>query len=124
MARKTKLFIPLLNKKGRPQLVNAHKVISLKDIIPSDKTLHEHLLAYTINNKKYGTPYRPFIVKVDEEKWNKLEKELKSKVPGCNFRKKAFDIITDSTSEFSLVQIFYPKPKENVENNSKISKNN
>ena len=116
MARKTKMYIPLVtnSKNGRTQLVNADKVTSLKSIMPSEMTLREHLLAFTINSKKHGTKYMPFVVKVNEEKWNELTKELNSKVPGHKFFRKGFDIISDSTAKFSLVQVvLFDKEKKN-----------
>jgi len=86
-------------------LLNANNIKSLKELIPTKEQIQENLLANQIQMSKFGTEYQPLIVRVSEEKFNELEKEIKQKKPNHKFVKKGFDLISDSQRSTPLVQI-------------------
>jgi hypothetical protein len=105
--RKPKLYIPLISgnyKFPKTTLLNANKLSGLLDLIPTKRAIQESIMANKYKMETLGAEYEPLIVKVNQEKWFELEKEIKRKQPGHNFVKKGFDLISES-GQPPLVQI-------------------
>lgn len=104
--KKSKLYIPLINlNKISSTLISVDKIKELEGIIPTVEQIQENLIACKIRQAKFGEDYKPLIVKVPEDKWEALEREIKFKKPGHIFVKKGFDIISDSNLGLPLVTI-------------------
>lgn len=104
MAKELKLYIPLISKNGSMTLINARKIKKINEIIPPTV----NIVANLVHQKKRiatGKEYSALQVKVTKEKFEELEKQLKLKKPGHIFKHKAFDLIIDSKTQASVVQI-------------------
>lgn len=104
MSKKNKFYIPLVGKTGGTTLINAEKIPDIKELIPTIEEMMLNLISQKPKMEK-GAPYSPLMVRVSEEKFADLEKQIRQKKAGHVFVKKAFDIISDTKTQLPIVQI-------------------
>lgn len=102
---RTKFYIPLPNKNGSTTVLNAKKIKGLAELIPTTQTIQENLLAWDFKNSKFGTPYKPLIVKVTDEQWEQFISDIRSKKPKHIFVNKSFYLVSDTNINLPLVTI-------------------
>lgn len=107
MSKKNKFYIPLITFKGKQKqvtLINVEKIPDIKELIPSI----EDILLNLRNQKPLvdlGNEYKPLRIKVTKEKFIDLENQIRKKKPNHKFIRKALDIISDTKTQLSIVQI-------------------
>lgn len=104
MSKKNKFYIPLVGRTGGTTLINAEKISDIKELIPSTEEMMLNLISQKPKLDK-GQPYSPLMVRVSKEKFESLEKQIRQKKAGHVFVNKAFDIISDTRTQLSIVQI-------------------
>ena len=104
MAKKSKFYIPLSNKKGSVTFLNVINIPELFEILPSIEDIQANLIIQR-DRKSRGLEYKPLQRRVTKEKFQELEIAIRKKKANHQFIIKAFDIVGDIDTSIILVQI-------------------